>query len=96
MSYSPAYMQPSLMEGQESTQLYSSAMQLTSYANNIMGHTMNQYAAQTSLLSSQVGVCKAREILRLTVTSFRFLRSTTTFLKLTSPPGTPLPPLLPR
>ena len=54
MSYSPAYMQPSLMEGQESTQLYSSAMQLTSYANNIMGHTMNQYAAQTSLLSSQV------------------------------------------
>ena len=55
MSYSPAYMQPSsLMEGQESSQLYSSAMQLTSYASNIMGHTMNQYAAQSSLLSSQV------------------------------------------
>ena len=94
MSYSPAYMQPPLMERQESTQLYSSAMQLTSYANNIMGHTMNQYAAQTSLLSSQVRLYKAREI--LTVTIFRFLRSTTTFLKLTSPPGTPLPPLLPR
>ena len=55
MSYSPAYMQPgSLMDGQESSQLYSSAMQLTSYASNIMGHTMNQYAAQSSLLSSQV------------------------------------------
>ena len=37
------------------TGLYSSAMQgLTSYASNIMGHTMNQYAAQSSLLSSQV------------------------------------------
>ena len=55
MSYSPAYMQPSsLMDGQESSQLYSSAMQLTSYASNIMGHTMNQYAAQSSLLSSQI------------------------------------------
>ena len=45
------------MEGAESagSGLYSSAMQgLTSYASNIMGHTMNQYAAQSSLLSSQV------------------------------------------
>ena len=59
MSYSPAYMQGSvgsLVEpSQESSQLYSSAMQgLSSYASNIMGHTMNQYAAQSSLLSSQV------------------------------------------
>ena len=59
MSYSPAYMHgsvQSLVEPQESSsQLYSSAMQgLSSYANNIMGHTMNQYAAQSSLLSSQV------------------------------------------
>merc|ERR550534_3377344 len=39
----------------DSGQLYSSAMQgLSSYANNIMGHTMNQYAAQSSLLSSQI------------------------------------------
>ena len=39
----------------DSGQLYSSAMQgLSSYANNIMGHTMNQYAAQSSLLSTQV------------------------------------------
>ena len=46
------------MESPESagSGLYSSAMQgLTSYASNIMGHTMNQYAAQSSLLSSQVG-----------------------------------------
>ena len=61
MSYSPAYMHgsvQSLVEPQESSsQLYSSAMQgLSSYANNIMGHTMNQYAAQSSLLSSQVAV----------------------------------------
>ena len=45
------------MESPESagSGLYSSAMQgLTSYASNIMGHTMNQYAAQSSLLSSQV------------------------------------------
>ena len=56
MSYSPAtYMQQSLAETQETSQLYNSAMQgLSSYANNIMGHTMNQYAAQTSLLSTQV------------------------------------------
>jgi len=58
MSYSPAYMHgsvQSLVEPQESSQLYSSAMQgLSSYANNIMGHTMNQYAAQSSLLSSQI------------------------------------------
>ena len=59
--YSPAsYMQgsvTSLMDTQDSGQLYSSAMQgLTSYASNIMGHTMNQYAAQSSLLSSQVTV----------------------------------------
>jgi hypothetical protein len=39
----------------DSGQLYSSAMQgLSSYANNIMGHTMGQYAAQSSLLSTQV------------------------------------------
>jgi len=58
MSYSPAYMHgsvQSLVEPQDSSQLYSSAMQgLSSYANNIMGHTMNQYAAQSSLLSSQI------------------------------------------
>ena len=61
MSYSPAsaYMQgsvTSLMDTQDSGQLYSSAMQglTASYASNIMGHTMNQYAAQSSLLSSQV------------------------------------------
>jgi hypothetical protein len=56
MSYSPAtYMQQSLVESQETSQLYNTAMQgLSSYANNIMGHTMNQYAAQTSLLSTQV------------------------------------------
>jgi hypothetical protein len=48
MSYSPAtYMQQSLVESQETSQLYNTAMQgLSSYANNIMGHTMNQYAAQ--------------------------------------------------
>ena len=48
---------PGAMETAESagSGLYSSAMQgLTSYASNIMGHTMNQYAAQSSLLSSQV------------------------------------------
>jgi len=62
MSYSPAsaYMQgsvTSLMDAsQDSGQLYSSAMQglTASYASNIMGHTMNQYAAQSSLLSSQI------------------------------------------
>ena len=55
MPYSPAYMQQSIMENQETTQLYNSAMQgLSSYATNIMGHTMNQYAAQSSLLSTQV------------------------------------------
>jgi hypothetical protein len=55
MSYSPAYMQQSLAETQETSQLYNTAMHgLSSYANNIMGHTMNQYAAQTSLLSTQV------------------------------------------
>jgi hypothetical protein len=48
-------MQQSLVESQETSQLYNTAMQgLSSYANNIMGHTMNQYAAQTSLLSTQV------------------------------------------
>ena len=60
--YTPAsYMQSagsvqSLMsESPGSGSDYSSAMSgLTSYASNIMGHTMNQYAAQTSLLSSQV------------------------------------------
>ena len=48
---------PGAMETAESagSGLYSSAMQgLTSYASNIMGHTMNQYAAQSSLLSTQV------------------------------------------
>ena len=57
MSYNPAYMQQSLMDTQEvsSPGLYNSAMQgLSSYANNIMGHTMNQYAAQSTLLSTQV------------------------------------------
>jgi len=55
MPYSPAYMQQSIMENQETTQLYNSAMQgLSSYATNIMGHTMNQYAAQSSLLSTQI------------------------------------------
>lgn len=60
MSYgSPAsaYMPGAPMETAETagTGLYSSAMQgLTSYASNIMGHTMNQYAAQSSLLSSQI------------------------------------------
>ena len=52
-----AYMPGTAMESPESagSGLYSSAMQgLTSYASNIMGHTMNQYAAQSSLLSSQV------------------------------------------
>ena len=60
--YTPAsYMQSagsvqSLMsESPGSGSDYSSAMSgLTSYASNIMGHTMNQYAAQSSLLSSQV------------------------------------------
>lgn len=60
MSYSPAYMHgsvQSLVEPQDSSQLYSSAMQgLSSYANNIMGHTMNQYAAQSSLLSSHAQI----------------------------------------
>ena len=47
---------PSYFGQADSGQLYSSAMQgLSSYANNIMGHTMNQYAAQSSLLSTQVG-----------------------------------------
>ena len=42
---------------QGSSQLYNSAMQgLSSYANNIMGHTMNQYAAQSSLLTTQVSL----------------------------------------
>jgi len=52
--YNPAYMH--MDHGQaDSGQLYSSAMQgLSSYANNIMGHTMNQYAAQSSLLSTQI------------------------------------------
>ena len=63
MSYgSPAsaYMPGAPMETAETagSGLYSSAMQgLTSYASNIMGHTMNQYAAQSSLLSSQVCTC---------------------------------------
>ena len=44
---------------QGSSQLYNSAMQgLSSYANNIMGHTMNQYAAQSSLLTTQVYIIK--------------------------------------
>ena len=44
---------------QGSSQLYNSAMQgLSSYANNIMGHTMNQYAAQSSLLTTQVNIIK--------------------------------------
>ena len=61
--YSPAsYMQSgvgSLMTESPASSDYSSAMSgLTSYASNIMGHTMNQYAAQSSLLSSQVKMIK--------------------------------------
>ena len=57
MPYTPSYMQQSIMENQETSHLYNSAMQgLSSYANNIMGHTMNQYAAQSTLLTTQVRI----------------------------------------
>ena len=59
-------MQQSIMETQDTTQLYNSAMQgLSSYANNIMGHTMNQYAAQSSLLTTQVHLILSKIILKI-------------------------------
>ena len=99
--YSPAsYMQgsvTSLMDSQDSGQLYSSAMQgLTSYASNIMGHTMNQYAAQSSLLSSQVIVIIINKIIYTIVTcrDFRYPRLTTIFLRATSVVAVVVTPLV--
>ena len=59
---------------------------LSSYANNIMGHTMNQYAAQSSLLSTQVIVSTRLLFFKtnpcwsitITITISRYLRWTTT------------------
>ena len=50
---------------------------LSSYANNIMGHTMNQYAAQSSLLSTQV-ISKPAQHLCWTLLLCRYRRWTTT------------------
>ena len=85
--YSPAsaYMTSTpAMESPESagSGLYSSAMQgLTSYASNIMGHTMNQYAAQSSLLSSQVGEFDRVSLSASSTLSFPDISSEQQYLK---------------